>query len=57
MKRVVIKLKYGNPDTLIVPGDCFDMHEDFIYVGSGGDIVGMFRADSIEYIYIVKEEI
>ena len=55
MKRVVIKLKYGNPDTLIVPGDCFDMHEDFIYVGSGGEIIAMIRTELIDYIYIVKE--
>lgn len=56
MKRVVIKFRYSNnPDTLIISGDCFDANGEYIYIGFNGDIVGMFRQDSIEYIYVVKE--
>ena len=57
MKRVVFKFKDGiQPDHMNIPGDCFDIHGEFIYVGSGGEIVAMIRTDIINYVCISEKK-
>ena len=57
MKRVVIKFRGGiDPDHMNIPGDCFDIQGDFIYVGCEGKIVAMIRTDIVNYICISEKK-
>lgn len=56
MKRVVFKFKDGiEPDHMNIPGDCFDLRNDFVLVWQGEDVVAMVRTDIINYVCISEK--
>jgi hypothetical protein len=53
MKYVVIKFRYSTDgEDMIIPGDSFDMHDDFVYIGCKREVVGMVRTESVTGIFI-----
>ena len=57
MKHVVIQFRYNlNPNVLNLPGDSFDTHGEFTYVGCNGEIIAMIRTDIIDYICISEKK-
>lgn len=52
---VLIKFRYSDND-IVIPGDCFDVHDDFIFVGHKNEVVAMVRADAVDGVFITDKE-
>lgn len=54
---VLIKFRYSDsPSQILVPGDTFDMHDDFIFIGNKNEVVAMVRADAVDGVFVTDKE-
>ena len=54
---ILIRYRYGiDAKDVVIPGDCFDVHGEFIHVGCNGELVAMVRTDDISGIFITDKK-